>query len=295
MIQIEDLQKSFGAVRAVAGVSLDVPRGQTLGLLGPNGAGKTTTMSMLAGLLRPDAGSIRIGEFGGPEIPAARATLGLAPQSLAVYANLTGRENLRFFGQLYGLGGPKLAERAEWALKFTGLDKRGDDRAGTYSGGMQRRLNLACALVHEPSTLLLDEPTVGVDPQSRNHLLENILALKQQGLTILYTTHYMEEAEKLCDRIAIMDEGKVLADGSLPELLAKHGGKSVVEMELKRVPETQALPGKLDGRTLRFDSADAGTDVLKLAQGGVEFETLNVHRPSLEDVFLSLTGRSLRD
>jgi len=294
MIQIKDLQKSFGAIRAVAGVSLEIPRGITLGLLGPNGAGKTTTMSMLAGLVRPDAGSVRIGDAGGPELPAVRATLGLAPQSLAIYTHLTGRENLLFFGQLYGLSGARLSERAEWALKFTGLEKRGDDFARTYSGGMQRRLNLACALVHEPAVLLLDEPTAGVDPQSRNHLIENILALKQSGLTILYTTHYMEEAEKLCDRIAIMDAGRVLADGTLSELLTQNGGQSVVEMELKRVPEL-ALPGKLDGKTLRFESSDAGADVLKLAQSGVEFETLTVRRPSLEDVFLKLTGRSLRD
>jgi len=295
MIQIQDLQKSFGAIRAVAGVSLDIPRGITLGLLGPNGAGKTTTMSMLAGLLRPDAGSVRIGDAGGPELPSVRATIGIAPQSLAIYANLTGRENLQFFGQLYGLSGARLNERAAWALKFTGLDKRGEDRAGTYSGGMQRRLNLACALVHEPAVLLLDEPTAGVDPQSRNHLIENILALKQQGLTILYTTHYMEEAEKLCDRIAIMDAGRVLADGTLGELLTRHGGQSVVEMELKSAPKVESLPGKLEGKTLRFDSSDAGADVVKLAQRGVEFETLTVRRASLEDVFLKLTGRSLRD
>lgn len=296
MISVSDVRKSFGPICAVDGVSFRLPRGKTLGLLGPNGAGKSTTMSLLTGLLTPDAGTISIGDAGAPQIAQARRLIGLAPQSLALYENLTGFENASFFGEIYGLRGARLRERAAWALSFVGLDQRSTDRAGTYSGGMQRRLNLACALVHEPAVLLLDEPTVGVDPQSRNHLLENILKLKRDGMTILYTTHYMEEAEKLCDSIAIMDHGRILAEGTLAELVSQHGGKSVVEMELKSEPKAGvALPGTLNGRQLRFESDDSSAEIYRLSRDGIEFASLHVHRPTLEDVFLKLTGRSLRD
>jgi ABC-2 type transport system ATP-binding protein len=296
MISVSGVQKSFGSLRAVDGVTFQLPRGKTLGLLGPNGAGKSTTMALLTGLLTPDAGTISMGDVGAPQLAEARRLMGLAPQSLALYENLTGFENAAFFGEIYGLRGARLRERAAWALSFVGLDQRSKDRAGTYSGGMQRRLNLACALVHEPAVLLLDEPTVGVDPQSRNHLLENILQLKRDGMTILYTTHYMEEAEKLCDSIAIMDHGKILAEGTLAELVDRHGGKSVVEMELKSEPKADmALPGTVNARHLRFESDDPSAEIYRLSREGIEFAALHVHRPTLEDVFLKLTGRSLRD
>src|SRR5262249_46968352 len=240
MIQVTNLRKSYGQLVAVDGVSFEAKRGETFGLLGPNGAGKTTTILMLAGALRPDAGSVVIGDAPDPTRPQVRRQLGLAPQALAVYAELTGAENLTFFGRLYGLSGDRLRERVAWALDFVGLAPRKDDRASAYSGGMQRRLNLAVALIHEPAVLLLDEPTAGVDPQSRNALFDNIEQLKKQGRTVLYTTHYMEEAERLCDRVAVMDRGPLLDLDTVPELCRRHES-----------PDLESVFLKLTGRRLR--------------------------------------------
>src|SRR6185436_6211292 len=190
--------------------------------------GKSTSVNLSVGLLAPDSGTVVIEGLGDPSNPEVRARIGVAPQSLALYDNLTAQENLNFFGEVYGLSKDKLKTRVAWCLDFVALTDRKDDRVGTYSGGMKRRLNLAAALVHDPDLLLLDEPTVGVDPQSRNKIFESIEALRDQGRTIIYTTHYMEEAERLCDRIAIVDAGKLLALGSLSELLAAHGGPPIL-------------------------------------------------------------------
>jgi ABC-2 type transport system ATP-binding protein len=222
-LSVRELRKSFGAVQAVDGLSFDVKPGECFGLLGPNGAGKTTTIHMIVGALHPDSGEVRILGDKDPTRPSVRSKLGVAPQSLALYQDLTGEENLAFFGKLYRLSGPRLRERVEMALEFAGLTSRRKDRISAYSGGMQRRLNLVCGLLHEPPVLLMDEPTVGVDPQSRNLIFENIEALKRLGRTILYTTHYMEEAERLCDRVAIMDQGKILALDTVGALLRTHG------------------------------------------------------------------------
>jgi ABC-2 type transport system ATP-binding protein len=253
VLRFEDVRKTYqkgaAAITAVDGLTLAVKPGEVLGLLGPNGAGKSTTINMAIGLLAPDAGRIVMDGGGSPTDPAARRRIGVAPQALAVYDLLSAEENLAFFGQLYGLTGAALADRTTWALEFVGLIDRGRSRVETFSGGMKRRLNLAAALVHDPTLILLDEPTVGVDPQSRNQIFENILALKQLGRTIVYTTHYMEEAERLCDRVAVMDAGRLLALGTVAELLDAHG--VAPRMVLRR-----------------------GT---------------------LEEVFLHLTGRSLRD
>ncbi|MBI3830173.1 MAG: ABC transporter ATP-binding protein [Planctomycetes bacterium] len=296
MILVKDLRKSYGARAAVAGVSFEIKPGETFGLLGPNGAGKSTTIHLLGGLLRADSGSVAIAGQADPSRAEVRRRLGLAPQAVALYEDLSGAENLAFFGKLYGLGGARLRERVTWALEFAGLSDRAHDRLRTYSGGMQRRINLACALIHEPAAVLLDEPTAGVDPQSRNHLFENIEALKKLGLTILYTTHYMEEAQRLCDRVAILDQGKILALDTVDGLIAKHGGQAQVTAELERAPaDAAALPGKLDGLTLRFASERPLEDVARLAQSGLAFRTLHVDRPDLEQVFLALTGRRLRD
>lgn len=296
MILVKDLRKSYGSRMAVDGVSFEIKPGETFGLLGPNGAGKSTTIHLLSGLLHADGGAVEIAGQSDPSRPEVRRRLGLAPQSVALYEDLSGAENLAFFGKLYGLSGSRLRERVTWALEFAGLSDRAHDRLRTYSGGMQRRINLACALVHEPAAVLLDEPTAGVDPQSRNHLFENIEALKKLGLTILYTTHYMEEAQRLCDRVAILDQGKILALDTVDGLIAKHGGQAQVTAELERAPaDASALPGKLDGLMLRFSSERPLEDVARLAQSGLAFRTLHVDRSDLEQVFLALTGRRLRD
>jgi ABC-2 type transport system ATP-binding protein len=225
LLEVRGLGKDYGARAAVAAIDLDVAAGEIVGLLGPNGAGKTTTISMISGVVTPSRGTARIdGHDIRAEARAARAALGVAPQDLAIYEPLTATENLRFFGALYGLGGALLAERIAWALGVAGLTDRAREPAAKFSGGMKRRLNLAAGLLHKPRLLVLDEPTVGVDPQSRNHIFETIRALRAGGMTILYTSHYMEEVEALCDRVAIMDAGKLVALGAVAELRARHGG-----------------------------------------------------------------------
>ncbi len=281
MLTFSAVRKSYGTRVAVDGLDLAVRRGEVLGLLGPNGAGKSTSVGLAVGLLAPDTGRVEIEGLGAPVAPAVRAHIGVAPQALAIYELLSGEENLRFFGQVYGMRGPALETRVAECLAFVGLADRGRDRAGTYSGGMQRRLNLAAALVHDPELLLLDEPTVGVDPQSRNQIFDNITALNRAGKTIVYTTHYMEEAERLCDRIAVIDHGRLLAIGTLPELLAQHGGVATLVVE-------QA------GITERVDTPDPLAELNRRAAAG-PIGAFHVERATLEQVFLALTGRSLRD
>lgn len=296
MIQVRDLQKSYGKKAAVDGVSLDVNRGETFGLLGPNGAGKTTTILMLVGALRPDAGSVMIDGTKRPTEPASRLALGMAPQNLSLYEELSAAENLTFFARLYRLSGAILRERVAWALDFAGLTDRAKDRVKTFSGGMKRRLNLAVALVHDPAVLFLDEPTVGVDPQSRNHIFSRVDELKSRGRTIVYTTHYMEEAQRLCDRVAIMDRGQILVLDTVDALITRHGGHSVVRAELERLPDdTSLLPGPIEGLSLRFESEQPLEEVARMSSAGVAFRKLEVAKPDLEAVFLNLTGRRLRD
>jgi ABC-2 type transport system ATP-binding protein len=225
MLDVENLRKSFGELVAVGDVSFTVAPGQLVGLLGPNGAGKTTTVSMIAGLVTPDHGEVRIGgrRLAGDTDPLKRR-IGLVPQDIALYDELTARDNLRFFGALYRLRGEALDEAIASALELVGLAERGRDRVKTFSGGMKRRLNLAAGLLHDPDVLLLDEPTVGVDPQSRNAIFENLEGLKRRGKALLYTTHYMEEAERLADRIVVIDHGRVIADDTLAGLYAGSAG-----------------------------------------------------------------------
>ena len=212
--------KRFGDLTAVDGVSLTISKGETFGLLGPNGAGKTTAISMICGLLKPDEGSVVVaGEQIATTSTRGRAAIGLVPQDLAIYPDLTGEENLRFFGHLYGMSGDSLAGRVAEVLDLVGLSDRKDDHTKEYSGGMKRRLNIGIGLLHKPQLLVLDEPTVGVDPQSRNAILESVENLSTEGMAVLYTTHYMEEAERLCDRVAIIDEGKIQAEGTRRELV----------------------------------------------------------------------------
>ncbi len=334
MIFVEDLRKSYGQNVAVDGLGLTIHNGETLGLLGPNGAGKTTTINMIVGLLKPDSGRVAIGDVNGgkdsdllalqapayphapgsphpgpltggegtfswdrlnPMRPEVRATIGVAPQSLSLYDDLTAAENLNFFGGLYGLAGDNLKSRVNWALDFASLTDRKNDRVSTFSGGMKRRLNIAVALIHEPKILLLDEPTVGVDPQSRNHIFESIETLKQGGLTIIYTTHYMEEAQRLCDRVAIIDHGKLLDIGTVADLIDRHGGRSVVTAQLQQPVTGIELPGQCDGLELRFEADHPIEEISRLTAAGVAFQTLQIKQADLESVFLQLTGRSLRD
>jgi ABC-2 type transport system ATP-binding protein len=281
MIKLIHLRKTFGPIVAVDDLTLEIDRGEVFGLLGPNGAGKSTTVKLMIGLLRPDAGSVEMNGQGSPETPAVRRQLGVAPQEMAIYEEMTGEENVRFFGRLQGLRGRQLRKQVSWALEFVGLTDRRRDRSQNYSGGMKRRLNLAIALVHDPEVLLLDEPTVGVDPQSRNAIFEKIEALQARGRTIVYTTHYMEEAQRLCDRVGIIDRGKVLALETAPALIAAHGGKSVVH-------------ARTTAGEQRIETNDAVAELKRLQDSG-ELETFRVDSPDLEQVFLNLTGRQLRD
>lgn len=307
-IKVSDLKKLYGALTAVDGVSFEVARGETFGLLGPNGAGKSTTIGMIVGALRPDHGSVAVDGEADPTRPALRRRIGVAPQSLALYEELTAEENLTFFGSLYGLSGARLKGRLEWALAFAGLEERRRDRVGTYSGGMQRRLNLVCGLIHDPPVLLMDEPTVGVDPQSRNAIFESIEALKREGRTIVYTTHYMEEAERLCDRVAIMDRGKILALDTVAGLLRVHGGAPTVEIVFAgaggaagdpstgmRRADLAAYGGDWDGPRWRVQH-ESPIEILGKAMSGHDaFSHVSIERANLETVFLHLTGRTLRD
>ncbi len=223
-IEVRELKKSYGTVVAVDGLSFLVDRGECFGLLGPNGAGKSTTINCVVGALQPDSGQVTIEGETDPTRPSVRMKIGVAPQSIALYEDLTAQENLEFFGKLYGLSGDLLKTRIEMALEFSGLAERRKGRVSTFSGGMQRRLNLVCGILHDPPVILLDEPTAGVDPQSRNLLFDNIEELKRLGRTVVYTTHYMEEAQRLCDRVAIIDQGKILALDTVEGLLRAHKG-----------------------------------------------------------------------
>lgn len=295
MIRVDSLRKRFGRIQAVDDVSFEIGGGEVFGLLGPNGAGKTTTIHMIVGALAPDAGEIEIAGRRDPTHPATRRDMGIAPQMLSLYEDLTGRQNLALFGRLYGLSGARLAERIDWCLGFAGLEDRAGDRVSTYSGGMRRRLNLACALVHEPRVLFCDEPTVGVDPQSRNHVFDCVERLKAEGLTILYTTHYMEEAQRLCDRVGIIDRGRILALDTVDRLVDAHGGASRVTAELAEALVGTSLPGEVVDGVLTVETSRPLELVAELSRDGVVFGSLRVDRPDLEAVFLALTGRRLRD
>jgi ABC-2 type transport system ATP-binding protein len=296
VIHVQSLVKRFGDIVAVDDVSFDVPQGQIFGLLGPNGAGKSTIINMLVGVINPDSGTIQIDGGGNASNPNIRRKIGNSPQSIALYEDLTAEENLRFFGRLYGLRGKALKERVSWALNLAGLDERKNDQILTFSGGMNRRLNLVCSLVHDPPLVLLDEPTVGVDPQSRNLIFDKIEALRSSGHTIIYTTHYMEEAQRLCDVVAIIDHGKILDMGKVDDLIKRHGDAAVIEADIEN-PENlpPGFNGVIDGHHIRLESSQPLEEAARLTAQGIRFLTLHILRPDLESVFLKLTGRRIRD
>jgi ABC-2 type transport system ATP-binding protein len=304
VLQVSGLQKSYGSLAAVKGVSFEVAKGERFGLLGPNGAGKTTTIAMITGTLDPDAGTAKVdGEVMSTTASNAKRKIGYVPQELAIYDDITAIDNLRFFGALYGLAGAESAKAIDRALEIAGLTDRAKEPVKLFSGGMKRRLNIAVALLHDPELLVFDEPTVGVDPQSRNSIFETLLRLASEGKTIIYTTHYMEEVEKLCQRVAVMDHGDLVAIGTMEELHKNLDKKGEVKLELEEAVATIQLPGannlRIEDRVLTFEVNDLTNDLpgilTAVAAKGLRVTSVRSSVASLEEVFLHLTGRNLRD
>jgi ABC-2 type transport system ATP-binding protein len=308
-IEVQGLHKRFGALHAVQGIHFDVAQGEILSLLGPNGAGKSTTISMLSCLQKPTAGDARVmGHSIRHEQMAVRSVIGVVPQEVALYPDLSARENLVFWGKMYGLRGAALRLRVDEVLEMVGLVDREKGPVSKFSGGMRRRLNVGIALLHRPEVLILDEPTVGIDPQSRRHILEGVKELNRQGTAVLYTTHYMEEAQELSHRIVIMDHGQIIAQGSQHELIQIVGELSRVDLginaESERVLEAwRATPGvfraSAENGTLNLLVDDSNRVLPSLfesaAELGVRITSVDIQEPNLEAVFLHLTGRTLRD
>jgi ABC-2 type transport system ATP-binding protein len=309
ILEARNLRKVFKELVAVGDVSFRIAEGETYGLLGPNGAGKTTSISMVAGLLQRDGGEVIVdGQPMTTTAAAAKAAIGLVPQDIAIYPDLTARENLVFFGHLYGLRGRDLKRRIDEVLDTVGLTERADDRSEEFSGGMKRRLNIGIGLLHGPRLLILDEPTVGVDPQSRNAILESVERLGREGMAVLYTTHYMEEAERLCDRVGIIDEGNIKAEGTRSELVGMVGQRDRMALSFTghAEPAVAALQGvdrveevsSGDGiiHLLVQGAASLLPEILRIAgDAGVTITSVEVDEPNLEAVFLHLTGKALRD
>lgn len=311
LIRVLDLRLRFGERWALDGLSFAVEPGEVVGLLGPNGAGKTTALSVLATLRTPDSGEAEIAGHTTSGDPAAvRRALGYVPQSLAIYPTLTARENVHFFARLFGLRGARAAEAAEHGLAVVGLEDRSGDVVSTFSGGMQRRLNLACGLLHRPQVLLLDEPTVGVDPQSRERIFEAVRAQASGGAAVLYSTHYMEEAERLCDRVVLIDGGRVVALGTPAALIDEAGGGLRLDVTTRvplpagwldgdaghgAVPASEERDGVYVCRVAIGDLASAARVLERAAAHGGSVVDFHLHQPSLQEVFLRLTGRDMRD
>jgi linearmycin/streptolysin S transport system ATP-binding protein len=308
-IEVHELQKSFGGQPAVRGVSFQARSGEVLSLLGPNGAGKSTTIAMISGLLAPDSGDACLdGHSIRKEPEAAKAALGVVPQDIALYPDLSARENLEFWGKMYGLRGSRLKQRVDEILDVIGLADRQKDRVGKFSGGMKRRVNIAVALLHKPAVVIMDEPTVGIDPQSRRHILDNVKSLNRDGMTVLYTTHYMEEAAELSHHIAIMDQGRIIACGTHAELIELVGEQARIELTLNAEAERIVPAWKATEGVSRIDATDGKVTALvddsnrvlprlfeAATQAGVRITSVEIREPNLETVFLHLTGRALRD
>lgn len=310
MLVVDHITKSFGKKEVVKNVSFEVKKGETFGLLGPNGAGKSTTISMICGLIPYDGGDIKVGGKSVKEYPLdAKGKIGIVPQDIALYPTLSAKENLIFWGKMYGLSGAIAKKRADEVLAYVGLQDRAKDKIETFSGGMKRRINIGAALMHEPELLIMDEPTVGIDPQSRNHILETVKGLNEKGMTVIYTSHYMEEVEYLCERIAIVDHGKVIALGTKTELCNRLADGFMVKLQLNRyseellqkikdIPTVERIIIDEDTNTLDIGLKNGeaiGTVVSVVVENHVQILKLEVQEPNLEALFLQLTGRSLRD
>ena len=307
-LEVVDVRYSYGKSRAVDGVSFNIRPGEVFGLLGPNGAGKTTTIAMISGLLPPESGQVLLfGKEPSDRTGRARARLGVVPQDIALYDELRVRENLLFWGELYGLSGVPLKEAVDATLDLVGLTDRAKDRVGILSGGLKRRLNLAVGLVHSPDLILLDEPTVGIDPQARLRILDVVRAQAKAGRAVLYTSHYLEEAEQLCDRLAIIDHGRTLAVGTVEELRRQVGEGPVVQVRGEVAGDPfKAVVDRCEGVSLLTssdgsasyaarDAAACSAFVRELFQSGAKLDDLRIHEPNLQSLFLKLTGRELRD
>ena len=312
ILNAQNLQKHFGDVKAVQGVSFQIAQGEIYSLLGPNGAGKTTTISMLTGLLSPTEGDAMInGQSVVNNVNEVKKVIGVVPQEIALYPRISARENLTFWGRMYGLSGKYLRERVDATLEIAGLTDRAGEKVSTFSGGMKRRINIAVGLLHEPKIIFMDEPTVGIDPQSRRRILDTVLELNRQGMSVLYTTHYMEEAEKLSHRVGIIDHGKLIAQGTLGELTNLVGENDTVQLfidtgehtveqcaeALQKLPEVHKAFGENGHLIVQAPEAnDVLPGVLShLNNTGVKVHSLEIQEPDLEAVFLHLTGRALRD
>jgi ABC-2 type transport system ATP-binding protein len=312
MLTVKSLQKTFGQFKAVKGVSFSVNKGESFGLLGPNGAGKSTTINMITGLFPPTAGSIILNTIDVVKQPKhAQKWIGVVPQEIALYQEMSARENLKFWGRLYDLSGKVLDKKVDEVLELIGLTDRAKDKVATFSGGMKRRVNIGAAILHQPQILIMDEPTVGIDPQSRNHILETVKQLNHEGMTIIYTSHYMEEVEYLCERIGIIDHGEVIACGTLMELREKMEDRSKMKLTIENLsriskPLTDALINLFSEKDIQLEDNELvvfhkephsilSRLIQLVTELGAKVTSVDIVEPNLESVFLHLTGRSLRD
>lgn len=309
LLEIRDLKKSYGKRTAVDGISFNVDEGEIYGILGPNGAGKSTTLSMICGLISQREGTIRVGGFDLTRYPVkAKKLIGIVPQETALYPMLSAKENLRFFGTINGIAASKINEAVSKALKIVGLEDRASGRISKFSGGMKRRLNIAAGLIHEPKLLIMDEPTVGIDPQSRNHILNTVKELKNSGMTVIYTSHYVDEVEYLCDRIAVMDHGRIISEGTLFELMKKESEFQKLTINCERMPagcgdiikklpfveEVFSFNDYIDIITSNAEKILPRAFSEIISKGGSVSE-IKIQKPDLESLFLKLTGRTLRN
>jgi ABC-2 type transport system ATP-binding protein len=307
MISVSNLSKNYGTVQALKGVSFDIKQGEFYGLLGPNGAGKTTTISIISTILEPDNGTVTIDTLDLKQHPReCKKKIGVVPQEIALYGELSAIDNLLFWGSLYNVPSAALKERANETLKLFGLYDRRNDKIKTYSGGMKRRINIAAALLHQPKVLFMDEPTTGIDPQSRHLIFEVVEKLHREGMTIVYTTHYMEEAERFCDRIGIIDNGQIIAEGTLSELKSQSRMKETVIVSFPGLSdeqyaglETSWPDQRRIGSDVHFYSTNVKNDLSRIIAGctrnGLEIERVDIQKLNLETIFLNLTGKQLRD
>jgi ABC-2 type transport system ATP-binding protein len=311
LLVVSQLTKRFKDLEAVKNISFTVKKGEAYGLLGPNGAGKTTIIQMITGLFRPDSGSISLSGINMVKQPKrAQGLIGIVPQEIALYQSLSARENLAFWGRMYGMKGEFLQKRISTVLEIIGLQDRAKEKVATFSGGMKRRVNIGAAILHEPELLIMDEPTVGIDPQSRTHILNTVKTLNEEGLTVIYTSHYMEEVEYLCKRIGIMDHGAFIASGTMAELRERIGDRSRILMKFSAEPQAEKITNMLNSNLMKQDLSFKNNEltlfhkqpqnvlselIQSITAAGIEIASVEIVEPNLESVFLHLTGRSLRD